>query len=825
MAPSAFSQTSDLSFIELVDNHSGMVYHTALRITRDEHLAQDVSQEVFLKLHHNLSNIRESVASWLHRTATHRAIDLYRQRKRRQGHESQYKTEQEEGSSPFGEHWQNDLDEALEILPAESREILTLHYFERRSQAEIASLKGRSQPTVSRQLKQALELMRTELAQRGSVCSLPAMVAFLEKDVLLAAPSALCDNLSRMGLLHVTQQLPIKAGWLSSTLPWMTKVALVVVSVGLGMLWWMQENNAPVLPQVKAQDSQAVAIQQRKVSLNLPHAPQSVDPLSGPSSTAPPTPAVVAEETMPSANTCHLTVEVLSYIRFEPYHNLSIEAVEESGANLYRPIGKRIQVVELPYGSYQIKVDSNRSDQWKDEVTVRLNQPHQKVTLQPKAGECRLDISFDEPVEKTTVSLFRGGGEQHSLKDIEGTSASWEGLRPGLYNNLSFRGKSAGKNFALALTGLLLRDGEVTQVHIEPHPKEDPEGGELHITLPMGVPETAQVYLNRFDLEKQSMGLFRRNIGGEQKVIYRHLEPGVYDVHIYNALGFFSKLAEVLPGRVSHVDFTENEASQAALKVTFVRGDQPLAKRVVTLRGSNRSIRRLTDEAGIVNFGHLTPGNITLQSGEYVEHLDLKAGIQELTVDVARGEEAPLDIKVSRDGEPIHVRLSLQKQHGKGRLTWDSSCLGSHQFEKVPPGTYNLHVTDHTTSETKSLHVDVPAEKRAPIDVKFASTPNYLEVTNNSPIPQGAYLLVPASQVDRIPNRYTSFSSSTFHGRLGDITGTSFCTDFMHHQVLYSNIEPGEWFLFVFEVKSFSFHLVGTHPITITPGANYFQVY
>jgi len=77
-------QKSEAAFEALVKRHVDMVYSTSLRQVRDPHLAQDVTQAVFILLARKASRLRSSVilGGWLYRTANFVASRALRDRVR-----------------------------------------------------------------------------------------------------------------------------------------------------------------------------------------------------------------------------------------------------------------------------------------------------------------------------------------------------------------------------------------------------------------------------------------------------------------------------------------------------------------------------------------------------------------------------------------------------------------------------------------------------------------------------------------------------------------------------------------------------------------------
>jgi len=74
------------AFRRLVERHSRNVFHLAYRMTRNEHDAEDVVQEAFLKAYRSLDRFEERAhfGSWIYRIATNCAYDSLRARERRQ---------------------------------------------------------------------------------------------------------------------------------------------------------------------------------------------------------------------------------------------------------------------------------------------------------------------------------------------------------------------------------------------------------------------------------------------------------------------------------------------------------------------------------------------------------------------------------------------------------------------------------------------------------------------------------------------------------------------------------------------------------------------
>jgi RNA polymerase sigma-70 factor (ECF subfamily) len=75
------------SYEVLVQRHMNRVYNIIFRIISDREEAEDLCQEVFLKVYHSLKKFEQqaSFSSWLYRIATNCALDALDKKKRRPG--------------------------------------------------------------------------------------------------------------------------------------------------------------------------------------------------------------------------------------------------------------------------------------------------------------------------------------------------------------------------------------------------------------------------------------------------------------------------------------------------------------------------------------------------------------------------------------------------------------------------------------------------------------------------------------------------------------------------------------------------------------------
>src|ERR1700722_18792392 len=117
-------------FAEIVHRYSAVVYSASWRILNDDARAQEVSQETFFRLLRQPRLVTQSLGGWLHRTATHLAIDAHRSESSRRQREHNYGLQRATTSFSEQTTWEEispHVDAALDELPEPARDLLTRH--------------------------------------------------------------------------------------------------------------------------------------------------------------------------------------------------------------------------------------------------------------------------------------------------------------------------------------------------------------------------------------------------------------------------------------------------------------------------------------------------------------------------------------------------------------------------------------------------------------------------------------------------------------------------------------------------------------------------
>ena len=154
------SYASDETISRIVETYSSMLLRLACTRLDDPADAEDVVQEVFLKLLTARPLFRDSEheKAWLIRTTLHRASDLRRSAARRN-------VPLEEAAQAAASQAGSELLTAVRALPEPYSAVIHLYYYEGYSIKEIAKLLGVPTPTVGTRLARGRERLRRLLKE------------------------------------------------------------------------------------------------------------------------------------------------------------------------------------------------------------------------------------------------------------------------------------------------------------------------------------------------------------------------------------------------------------------------------------------------------------------------------------------------------------------------------------------------------------------------------------------------------------------------------------------------------------------------------------
>jgi len=193
------------AFQELVRRHTGLVYGTCLRATRNHADAEDVTQECFVELSKHAGEIACSIAGWLHTVATRRSIDLIRRAEVRRRKMKESATLDKQQKDPKWEEVSPYLDEVIEELPERFRIPLVRYYLEGTGQDDIAIELGVHRATISRRISSGIKALRRKLKKVGIITTIPALGLLLAKNAEASVPASVASALDNMAISSMSE--------------------------------------------------------------------------------------------------------------------------------------------------------------------------------------------------------------------------------------------------------------------------------------------------------------------------------------------------------------------------------------------------------------------------------------------------------------------------------------------------------------------------------------------------------------------------------------------------------------------------------------------
>jgi len=161
-------QGDERAFLALYDRHASHVYALALRILGDTMLAEETTQDTFLKLWSRCRQYlaeRGSLVVWLLTIARRTALDRLRLEARRpalsDGTDPDDTWQDIPDASTFSDEsrWRS-MHFTVQSLPEDQRQVIELAYYRGLSQSEIAEMLGWPLGTVKTRLRAGVEHLR-----------------------------------------------------------------------------------------------------------------------------------------------------------------------------------------------------------------------------------------------------------------------------------------------------------------------------------------------------------------------------------------------------------------------------------------------------------------------------------------------------------------------------------------------------------------------------------------------------------------------------------------------------------------------------------------
>jgi RNA polymerase sigma-70 factor, ECF subfamily len=171
----SIARYSEVALAEVYRRHGGAVYGLARRVLNSASEAEDVTQEVFLRLWNEPDRFdpsRGTLRAFLLAQSHARAVDAIRSlnaRRRREANDAQRTANA--GYDMQHEAWDlslaDQVSRVLGGLPVDERRAIELAYFEGRTYVEVAQLLGQPEGTIKGRIRNGMRRMREALVEAG----------------------------------------------------------------------------------------------------------------------------------------------------------------------------------------------------------------------------------------------------------------------------------------------------------------------------------------------------------------------------------------------------------------------------------------------------------------------------------------------------------------------------------------------------------------------------------------------------------------------------------------------------------------------------------
>ena len=162
----------EAALAELYDRMGRVALGLALRIVRDQALAEDAVQEAFLAIWRSAPRFvpeRSKASTWILTLVHRRAVDVVRREERRRSEPLEEAPETAGGETAADAAWlrleRERVQEALRALPDPQREAIELAYYGGFTQSELAERLGQPVGTIKSRMFNGLARLRELLAE------------------------------------------------------------------------------------------------------------------------------------------------------------------------------------------------------------------------------------------------------------------------------------------------------------------------------------------------------------------------------------------------------------------------------------------------------------------------------------------------------------------------------------------------------------------------------------------------------------------------------------------------------------------------------------
>ena len=218
---------SEAAFATLVARHVNLVYSVALHQVRNAHLAEEITQVVFVILARKSGSLgpQTILPGWLCRTARYTSSRAFTAQCRRQRREQEAHMQTLENPTET-EAWTQIaplLDAALAQLSNKDHDAIVLRFFEGKDMQAVGERLGTNEVSARKRVSRAVEKLRNFFVRRGVVLSAAVLAGTIGANAIQAAPAGLAASVTAVAAAQGAG-----AG----------AAALALVKSTLKLMWW-----------------------------------------------------------------------------------------------------------------------------------------------------------------------------------------------------------------------------------------------------------------------------------------------------------------------------------------------------------------------------------------------------------------------------------------------------------------------------------------------------------------------------------------------------------------------------------------------------------